>query len=195
MLFCAILLLVWGLTSCNKVNFDELKGIPIVETKEDQKYRVYYRKDFGLRFGHQIGNNSVKIDVPTNVQIMMLDGGFREVDYYFFRKFNNWFEDVKFQNGIMPINQNETLDCDNFAMFYKSLMSVSSYKSNLELEPAVALVIVEQRHPFGGIPAGALHMLNLIFTSRAWYIFEPQTGEYIELEKYPNQKYIRTIII
>ena len=196
MLFCAILMVVWGLTSCNKVNFDELKSIPTIETKEDQKYRVYYRKDFGLRFGHQIGNNSVKIDVPTSVQIMMLDGSFREVDYYFFRKFNNWFKDVKFQNGIMAINQNETLDCDNFAMLYKSLMSVASYKSKIEQELAVALVVVEQKNEFGGIPGtGGLHMLNLIFTSRAWYIFEPQTGEYIELQNYPNQKYIRTIII
>lgn len=194
-LFAGILFAIWSLTSCNDSNFKELKNIPTIENKDEFKYRIYRRQDLGLRFGHQIGNNSVKIDVPTNVSIMMLDGAFREVDYYFFREFNNWFKDVKFENGIMAINQNENLDCDNFAMLYKSLMSISSYKSNVELEPAVALVIVEQRHPFGGVRAGSLHMLNLIFTSRAWYIFEPQTGEYIELEKYPNQKYIRTIII
>ena len=32
-------------------------------------------------------------------------------------------------------------------MLYKSLMSVANYKSGVEQEPAVALVIVEQKHP------------------------------------------------
>ena len=181
--------------SCRSTNFKELKDIPEIEQKSYERYKLYRRQDIGRRFGYQIGHNSTKIDVPTNVSIMMLDTAFKDVDYFFFRKFNNWFEDVKFQNGIMAINQKENLDCDNFAMLYKSLMSVASYKSGVDHEPAVALVIVEQRHPFGGVPAGAIHMLNLVFTSKAWYIFEPQTGEYIELEKYPNQKYIRTIII
>ena len=194
-LFVGMLLVFWGAISCRNTNFKQLKDIPVIEQKEYQKYKIYKRQDLGLRFGHQLGHNSAKLDVPTNVGIMMLDMSFREVDYFFFRKFNNWFEDVQFKNGIMPIDQKENLDCDNFAMLYKSLMSVANYKSGVEQEPAVALVIVEQKHPFGGIRAGALHMLNLVFTNKAWYIFEPQTGEYIELEKYPNQKYIRTIII
>lgn len=194
-LFALILVIILTAISCRSTNFKELKEIPKIEQKNYERYKLYRRQDLGLRFGHQLGHNSKKIDVPTDVSIMMLDEGFRDLDYYFFRKFNNWFEDVKYQNGIMAINQKENLDCDNFAMLYKSLMSVASYKSGVEHEPAVALVIVEQRHPFGGVPAGALHMLNLVFTSRAWYIFEPQTGEYIELEKYPNQKYIKTIII
>jgi hypothetical protein len=194
-LFALTLLILWSAISCKNPTFKELKEIPTIEQKDYQKYKLYKRQDIGRRFGHQIGHNSIKIDVPTNVSIMMLDMAFRDVDYFFFRKFNNWFEDVKFQNGIMAMNQKENLDCDNFAMLYKSLMSVASYKSGADHEPAVALVIVEQRHPFGGVPAGTLHMLNLVFTSKAWYIFEPQTGEYIELENYPNQKYIRTIII
>lgn len=194
-LFALILVIILTAISCRSTNFKELKDIPLIEQKEYRKYKIYKRQDLGLRFGHQLGHNSVKLDVPTNVGIMMFDMSFREVDYFFFRKFNNWFEDVQFENGIMPLNQKENLDCDNFAMLYKSLMSVANYKSGVEQEPAVALVVVEQRHPFGGIPTGALHMLNLVFTNKAWYIFEPQTGEYIELEKYPNQKYIRTIII
>ena len=194
-LFATIVLFIWGVTSCNQVNFKELKNIPLIEAGDEAKYQVFNRFDLGRRFGYQIGHNSKKIYVPRDVNILMLDGSFRVLDYYFFRKFNNWFEDVKFKNGIMPINQKENLDCDNFAMLYKSLMSVAGYKSNIEIEPAVALVVVEQRNEFGGIPKGGLHMLNLIFTSRNWYIFEPQTGKYIELENYPNQEFIKTIII
>lgn len=194
-LFGVALLVVWGLTSCYETNFDELNNIPIIEQKQEQKYKLYTRKDLGFAFNHSRGHNFVELDVSSNIEILMLDRSFREVDYFFFKKFNSWFKKVKFENGIMPINQNETLDCDNFAMLYKSLMSVSSYKSSVEHEPAVALIIVDQRHEFGGVPPGALHMLNLVFASNGWYVFEPQTGKYIKLEHYPNQKYIRTIII
>lgn len=194
-LLCMAIFAVWSLTSCYETNFDELKGIPLIEQKQEQKYKLYTRKDLGFAFNHGRGHNFVQLDVSRDTEILMLDRHFREVDYFFFQKFNKWFKEVKFENGIMPINQNETLDCDNFAMLYKSLMSVSSYKSNIEHEPAVALIIVEQKYSFGGVPPGALHMLNLVFASNAWYVFEPQTGKYIKLEHYPNQKYIRTIII
>jgi len=95
----------------------------------------------------------------------------------------------------MAIDQEENLDCDNFAMLYKSLASVSAYKSGIKEEIGVGLVAVDQMHPFGGVPAGGLHMLNIVFTSKNWYIYEAQTGQYIQLDKYPNQKYIRYIIL
>jgi len=38
-------------------------------------------------------------------------------------------------------------------------------------------------------------MVNIIFASKSFYIFEPQTGELIELHKYPNQKHIQYIIL
>lgn len=194
-LFVVIISVLGLLVACNETKFEELKDIPTIEQRKEQVYKLYTRKDLGFAFNHGRGHNFVSLDVPKDINILMLDRNFRGVDYFFFKKFNNWFREVKFENGIMPINQNETLDCDNFAMLYKSLMSVSSYKSNIEHEPAVALIIVEQKHEFGGIPSGALHMLNLVFASNGWYVFEPQTGEYIELENYPNEKYIRTIII
>ena len=184
------------LASCfNKTNFEQINTIPKIEQKDYERYSLFNRNDFGLRFGHQLGHNSIKINIPKNVQILMLDTNYKVLDYHFFLEFNNWFEKVKFQNGIMAINQKENLDCDNFALLYKSLLSISYYKSNARHEPAVATVLVEQKHPFGGIPAGSLHMLNLVFTSKAWYIFEPQTGKYTELENYPNQEYIKLLII
>ena len=38
-------------------------------------------------------------------------------------------------------------------------------------------------------------MLNIVFANKNFYIFEPQTGKFIELDKYPNQEYILHIII
>jgi len=178
--------------SCYDVKFNEIKSIPIQET---EKVNYLTRTEFGYYFNRSLSRNSVPTKIPTDIKFVLLDSKFQEVDYYFFRKFNNWFKKVKFENGIMPINQNETLDCDNFAMLYKSLMSVASYKSNHDTAPAVGLICVVQNHKFGGIPKGELHMLNIVFTNQGWFIFEPQTGEFIEINKYPNQESVYLIII
>jgi hypothetical protein len=192
---CLILAVIGFLASCYDTKFNEIEKIPKVEKQEYLSYSLWRREDFGKRFSRQIGHNSVQIKVPKDVKFLLLDYQYRTVDYFFFRKFNSWFEGVKFGNGIMPINQKENLDCDNFALLYKSLFSIANYKSNIEHEPAVGLVLVEQRNPFGGIPSGFLHMVNIVFCNKNWYIFEPQTGEFIELNKYPNQEYIINIII
>ena len=102
---------------------------------------------------------------------------------------------MKFDNGILPVDPKQNLDCDNFAMLYKSTFGVASYQGGTDVEFAVAVVVVQQKNPFGGVPSGYLHMLNLVFTNKDWYIFEPQTGQFIELHKYPNQEFIQYIIL
>lgn len=191
-----IFLLAWILVptnSCVERKFDEIKAIPKIGN--EQSYTIFNRQRLGFHFNHQKGHNSVPIDIPTDVGMLILDSKYQSVDYFYFKKFNKWFKNLVFENGIMAIGQNEIIDCDNFAMLYKSLFSVGAYASNNSQEFAVASVIVMQENSFGGIPSGGLHMLNLVFTTRAWYIFEPQTGEYIELENYPNQKHIKFIIL
>ena len=181
------------INSCMDRKFDEIKAIPKIGS--EQSYTIFDRQRLGFHFNHQKGHNSVPIDVPTDIGMLILDSKYQSVDYFYFKKFNKWFKNLVFENGVMAIGQNEIIDCDNFAMLYKSLFSIGAYASNNSQEFAVASVIVMQENPFGGIPSGGLHMLNLVFTTRAWYIFEPQTGEYIELENYPNQKHIKFIIL
>lgn len=187
------LMLTLLLSSCLERDFEELKSIPKIG--DEQTYRIIDRQKLGFHFNYQKGHNSQKIEVPKDIGMIILDNRYQTVDYFYFKRFNKWFRSLIFENGIMPIMQNETIDCDNFAMLYKSLMSVAAYASNNSQEFAVAAVAVVQVNEFGGIPSGGLHMLNLVFTSKEWYIYEPQTGKYIELHKYPNQKYIKYIIL
>jgi len=191
-IFLLVFMLV-PINSCMDRKFDEIKAIPKIGS--EQSYTIFDRQRLGFHFNHQKGHNSVPIDVPTDIGMLILDSKYQSVDYFYFKKFNKWFKNLVFENGVMAIGQNEIIDCDNFAMLYKSLFSIGAYASNNSQEFAVASVIVMQENPFGGIPSGGLHMLNLVFTTRAWYIFEPQTGEYIELENYPNQKHIKFIIL
>lgn len=189
---CGISLMVWLLTSC-KQNYKELQEIPPVVYSSGDDVN---RRDLAYHFGYQRGYNSVNIDVPVDVNIYLLDSRFKPVDYYWFRKFNNWFRELLFENGIMSLGgANESHDCDNFAMLYKSMMSVAGFKSNSKIEPASGLITVQQVNEFGGIPGtGGLHMLILVMTNQGWYVVEPQTGDFILLEDYPNQQHIKMFI-
>lgn len=184
---------ILSLVSCNSNDLNKIKEIP-VQGETDQT-SVISPKDLGTHFSMGKGFNWVNTQVPTDIGMFIFDSRFRELDYYFFLEFNHWFKELKFHGGFMPISQKENLDCDNFAMLYKGLMSLSSYKAQSDLEPGVCLVVVEQHKPFGGIPAGGLHMLNLVFTNNGWYIFEPQTNKFVTLESYPNRQYIQYIIL
>lgn len=189
---CGVMLITWLLTSC-KQNYEELQEIPpVVYSSGDD----VDRKDFAYHFGYQRGYNSVNIDVPDDVNIYLLDNKYKPVDYYWFRKFNNWFRDLLFENGIMSLGgSKENHDCDNFAMLYKSMMSVASFKANEDAEPACGLITTQQINDFGGIPGtGGLHMLILVMTDQGWYVVEPQTGKFTLLEDYPNQQHIKMFI-
>jgi hypothetical protein len=196
-----IALLLTSAIACNKQNFKELQEIPIMKFASEGKVKgssldLLTRKDVGYLFSKQRAFNSVPTKVPVDIGVILLDSHYRQIDYYWFLKFNNWFQDLKFENGIMAIDQKENSDCDNFALMYKSMVGVSAYKSGKKSEPAVAAVVVRQKEEFGGIPgSNALHMVNLIFTNNGFFIFEPQTGKKILLENYPNQEYIQYLIL
>jgi|TARA_B110000483_G_C18177494_1_gene535586 hypothetical protein len=193
-LFLAIWIMTWSLMSCFSKDFDEMKEIPVPEEGTSMG-RFISKKDLSTHFVAKKSFNWKSMKTPSDVKFTFFDSRYESVDYFFFLKFNNWFKKLQFENGFLPIDQKENLDCDNFAMLYKSLMSVSSYKGKSEFEPAVALVVVEQKNPFGGVPKGYLHMVNLVFTNKGWYIFEPQTGKFTLLEDYSNQEYLKYIIL
>ena len=182
--------------ACNKQNFKELAEIPPMKYALERDHRkMIDRGDIASHFSMQRGFNWVTIKVPKDVQIALFDSRYREVDYYWWLKFNKWFDELKFENGVMPIDQKQNMDCDNFALLYKSLMGVSGYKSGDPDEPAVAVMFVQQRNAWGGIPEGGLHMVNLVFTLEGWFVYEPQTGKRILLENYPNAGYVQYIIL
>jgi len=192
-IFFALLFGVFFQTSCLERTFEEVKEMPKIENKKERNFLT--KMDVGRHFSQQKSFNWKPTKVPTDIKIILLDSIYKPVDYFFFLKFNKWFEELKFNNGILPIDKAESLDCDNFAMLYKSLFGIASYNSDSDVEFAVAVAVVEQRNEFGGVPKGYLHMINLVFCNNGWYMFEPQTGDFINLDEYPNQEYIKYIIL
>ena len=196
------IVLMAGSSCKTKADFKELVEIPVMQgenIKHNLNPKNYLdRFDIGRHFSQQKSKNWVDTKIPKDFGVVMLDGRYREVDYFHFKKFNAWFEKLLFESGIQSgvVSNHPALDCDNFAMLYKSLMGVSAYKSGDKYEMGVAVVVVRQINEFGGIPAGeGLHMVNLVFTTNGWLILEPQTMEYIKLENYPNQEYVQYMIL
>ena len=180
--------------ACKDQNLNQLKNLPKIE--QNNHTETFNTRDLSKYFLSQKSHNWVDTKVPKDVSVFVFDTKFKEVDYFFFKKFNNWFKQLLFENGIMSLGDGgQALDCDNYAMLYKSIMNVSSYKSGQSEEFLVAVVVVKQVNEFAGIPAtGNFHMLNLVFTNNGWFIFEPQTNKYIKLENYPNQEYIQYLM-
>jgi hypothetical protein len=193
-LFLCLFMLIGSLmVSCMETNLDELKDIPKIENKNGNKI---FKRDFAYHFQQQRSFNSVPMKVPTDIKFLLWDNRYDQVDYYFFRKFNNWFNKLLFENGLLSLGENgEALDCENYAMLYKSTMSLANLKSGNKNELAVGIVVVRQMNEFARIPAtGGLHAVNLVMTNKGWYIVEPQTNQFILLEDYPNQEYVQYII-
>ena len=144
-----------------KTDMRELIDIPVmegdyIETTHQPKNYID-RHTIGQHFSMRKSANWVQTEVPTDFNVIMLDSHYRQVDYYHFLKFNNWFKKLLFEAGIQAgvESKHQALDCDNFAMLYKSLMGISAYKSGDKLEMAVAVVVVRQVNEFGGIPGTA----------------------------------------
>lgn len=196
------IVLIAGSSCKTRTDMRELIEIPVMEgdkIKHQINPKNYLdRFDIGRHFSQQKSRNWVNTKVPTDFKVVTFDTRYRVVDYYHFRKFNNWFEKLLFEAGIQSgiESKHPALDCDNFAMLYKSTMGVSAYKSGDKYEMGVAVVVVQQVNEFGGIPAtGGLHMVNLVFTNQGWLILEPQTMKYIKLENYPNQEFVQYMIL
>lgn len=190
---CLVAILSLSMVACTETDLKELKNIPKMENLSGAKI---FKKDFAYHFTTQRAFNSVPMKVPTNIKLLLWDSKYDQVDYYFFRKFNNWFDKLLFENGLISLGEGgEALDCENYAMLYKSTISLASFKSGTKNELAVGIVVVRQVNEFGRIPAtGGLHAVNLVLTSQGWFIFEPQTNQFVLLEKYPNQEYVQYII-
>ena len=105
------------------------------------------------------------------------------VKYSYFEEFNVWYKETT--NGINNKQNNESFDCDNHAMLYKSLFSISTLKKDVKREILVGVILVEQSEHFLGIPATNRHALNVVFTDKGWVVYEPQTNMLCMLKDYP----------
>lgn len=125
----------------------------------------------------------IQPDFKNKVPSVTLDRHFVGVKYSYFEKFNKWYaENTK---GINNPKNNESFDCDNHALLYKSLFAIGTLKNDVKREILVGVILVEQTEKFLGIPPANRHALNVVFTEKGWVVYEPQTNMFCMLKEYP----------
>jgi hypothetical protein len=86
-------------------------------------------------------------------------------------------------------------DCDNFSMFLSSMITIYLWRAGYtDVRVAVGWMIVNGPFAWAGIPASS-HALMFAITSKGPIVIEPQNGQYIELDRYPNKLFIDKVFL
>jgi hypothetical protein len=85
----------------------------------------------------------------------------------------------------------ESYDCENYTRTFAVLADLGGV--SVKGQHSIFRIYVEQKVAWGGVPSGGYHALVLFKSDRGWFVLEPQTGDVITLDRYPNKQYIYLI--
>ncbi len=90
---------------------------------------------------------------------------------------------------------NYAANCSGFAAVGKLMLTISAMVAHAHT-PAVAIVIVKQDQPFGGLDATREdHCVAFVLTDEGPWIIEVQSAEYIDIADYPNREKIKLLSV
>ena len=112
---------------------------PLLTTIPEPDYHYPAMTSFDIQ-------REIQPDFNNKVPSVTLDRHFVGVKYSYFEKFNKWYGEVT--NGINNKQNTESFDCDNHALLYKSLFSISTLKKDVKREILVGVILVEQSNIF-----------------------------------------------
>ena len=89
----------------------------------------------------------------------------------------------------------ENWDCENFSMFLCSMVTIQLWRAGYtDVRCAIGWMIVNGTKEWAGIKPG-VHSLMFAITSKGPIVIEPQNGQYIELNRYPNKQFIEKVFL
>ena len=89
----------------------------------------------------------------------------------------------------------ESWDCDNFSMFLSSMITINLWRAGYtKVRCAVGWMVVNASKGWAGLPPSR-HALMFAITSKGPIVIEPQNGQYIELDRYPNKLFIDKVFL
>jgi hypothetical protein len=118
------------------------------------------------------------------------DSRFQEVDYDSFRDITDFAYDFYISSPLLRYKP-ESYDCDNYSHHLFTFVDWGGGHL-FSGQASIFQITVQYDRPWGGIHGG-LHSLNLVKTTRGWYVHEPQSREMIKAEHYPNRNTVLVI--
>ena len=89
----------------------------------------------------------------------------------------------------------EVWDCENYSSFLSSLATVRIWKAGYyDTRGAIGWMRVDAKNEWAGL-APVMHALMFAVTEKGLFIVEPQNGEYVKLEDYPNKQFIQEVFL
>lgn len=116
------------------------------------------------------------------------------LDHGWLRRFLEWQRHFrwKFDHEF----QAELLDCDDFSLGMVAFVDLAMLRAGAQSSTAlVGRLVVHQAVTWANVRAGALHEVVLVATDRGLFVVEPQNGQMVELENYPNRAHLRWMIL
>jgi hypothetical protein len=121
-------------------------------------------------------------------KVLMFDPDYIGIKYDYFIQFNRWWWSLR---STYLKADNISFDCDNYAFLYKSLLNSAVIKAPQPKQILVGVIVVTQKTKALGIPSRPeiKHALCIVYTSKGWFVIEPQTNKFTPLKEYPNTIY------
>ena len=121
-------------------------------------------------------------------KLLMFDPDYIGIKYDYFIQFNRWWWSLR--STYLKLNS-PSFDCDNHAFLYKSLLTSAVIKAPQSKQILVGVIVVSQKTEALGIPSRPeiKHALCIVYTSKGWFVMEPQTNKFTPLKEYPNTIY------
>ncbi len=89
----------------------------------------------------------------------------------------------------------EVWDCENYSSFLNSIATVRIWKAGYyDTRGAIGWMRVDAKKEWAGLPP-VMHALVFAVTEEGFFIVEPQNGQYVELEDYPNKQFIQEVFL
>ncbi len=121
----------------------------------------------------------------------------REIKHFIVPR-HNWLENLLAaydaflkERGIR--GKAETWDCENYSELLNALTTIQIWKVGYyDTRAAIGWMVVDAKKSWAGLP-GVLHALMFAVTENGLFVIEPQNGQTIQLEEYPNKNYIQEV--
>jgi len=89
----------------------------------------------------------------------------------------------------------EIWDCENYSSFLNALATVRIWKAGYyDTRGAIGWMRVDAKKEWAGLPP-VMHALIFAVTEYGLFIIEPQNGQTVELNNYPNKEYIQEVFL